>query len=269
MVVIPAGVAVLGARADDPLRNPDELPRLTIRIAEPFEVGRHEITRDEYGAFANATGRVAGGHCLTDRRKPGDWQYDATTTWLDPGFAQSGGHPVACVSFEDARAFVDWLNARTRGGYRLLTEVEWEYVARAGGAGDYAWGDGTDGCRAANGFDATARDHYRDIDTSGYKIFDPLPCSDGFLHTAPVGSLAANAFGVHDMNGNVSEWVEDCHTPSHDTPLPTTCTRRLAKGGSWGTLTHNLRIADRFPYPPTHRDDSIGIRVARTIAPQH
>jgi formylglycine-generating enzyme len=269
MVVVPAGVAVFGAREDDPRRNPDELPRRIVTIAAPFEVSRYEITRDEYHAFASATGRPAGGDCLTDRRKRGDWQYDATTTWLDPGFAQTGRHPVACVNFEDALAYVDWLNARTPGGFRLLNEIEWEYVARAGGTGDYVWGDGPDGCRAANGFDATALEHYRGMDTTGYQVFDPLPCSDGFLRTAPVGSLAANAFGVHDMNGNVSEWVQDCHAPSHDAPTPTVCTRRMAKGGSWGTLTHNLRIADRFPYPPTHRDDSIGIRVARDIATQH
>jgi formylglycine-generating enzyme required for sulfatase activity len=111
------------------------------------------------------------------------------------------------------------------------------------------------------------------MDTSAYPTFDPLPCSDGWLNTAPVGSLAPNALGVYDMIGNVSEWIDDCYTDSHDAltgagtvPAATEpCTRRVAKGGSWGTLAHNLRTAERFPYPPTHRDDSIGIRVARTL----
>lgn len=100
-----------------------------------------------------------------------------------------------------------------------------------------------------------------------------MSCKDGWLNTAPVGSLAGNRFGVHDMIGNVSEWVEDCHAPSHEAlpesgAPPTfegTCARRIAKGGSWGTLAHNLRTADRFPYLASHRDDSIGIRVARTL----
>jgi formylglycine-generating enzyme len=95
------------------------------------------------------------------------------------------------------------------------------------------------------------------MDTSGFKVFDPLKCNDAWLNTAPVGSLRPNAFGIYDMIGNVAEWIDGCH----DAP----CTRRLAKGGSWGTLAHNLRIAERFPDVPTHRDDSIGIRVAKTL----
>jgi formylglycine-generating enzyme required for sulfatase activity len=179
------------------------------------------------------------------------------------------------VNWDEAQAYVAWLNTRTRGGYRLLTEVEWEYVARGGAANAvYPWGDEPAmGCAFANGFDQTAMLTYKGIDTSGYKVHDPLPCADGFLNTAAVGSLKPNEFGVHDMIGNVSEWIEDCHAPSHDAVSATgappavgsECARRIAKGGSWGTLGHNLRTAERFPYPPTHRDDSIGLRVARTL----
>jgi formylglycine-generating enzyme required for sulfatase activity len=140
----------------------------------------------------------------------------------------------------------------------------------------YPWGnDPAKGCLVANGFDQTMMAAYAGMDTSGYKIFDPLSCTDGWLNTAPVGSLAANKFGVYDMIGNVAEWVEDCYSASHEAlsesgspaTFQGTCSRRIVKGGSWGTLAHNLRTAERVPYPATHRDDSIGIRVAKTLRP--
>lgn len=275
LVVIPAGTALLGAGPQDRFGQADELPERTFAIREPFAVSRYEITRDQYEAFVQSTNRVVGGDCLTDRRKRGDWQYDAATTFRDPGFAQQGSHPVACVSWDDAQAYVAWLNTQTNGGYRLLTEVEWEYVARSGARQNlvYPWGnEASAGCPFANVFDRTALQTYAEVDTSGYKVYDPMGCVDGWLNTAPVGSLAANAFGVHDIIGNVSEWVEDCYDAARDhlpesgvPPAQHACARRVAKGGSWGTLAHNVRIAERLPYAPTHRDDSIGIRVARTL----
>jgi formylglycine-generating enzyme len=268
MRTIPAGTALLGSGDDDPLGRPDERPQRSVTIVKPFEVSTFEVTRAQYAAFVRATGYPAGANCLTDRAKRGDWVYDANTTWLDPGFAQGDAHPVACVSYDDARAYVAWLNTRTHGGYRLPTELEWEYAARAGAATTWPWGDDpAAGCATANGFDQTTLAVYSGVDTSGYPRFDPLPCSDGWLNTHPVGALAANAFGVHDMIGNVSEWVDDCYAPSRAAaaaaPTPGPCARRIAKGGSWGTLAHNLRTAERFPYAASHRDDSIGIRVAR------
>ncbi|HKU13229.1 MAG TPA: SUMF1/EgtB/PvdO family nonheme iron enzyme [Steroidobacteraceae bacterium] len=275
MVVIPAGTAILGASSTDRLRKPDELPERRFVIREAFAVSRYEVTRDQYEAFVRATGAAVNGNCLTDRRQRGNWVYDAQTTFRDPGFLQTGDHPVACVSWDEAKAYVDWLNTRTRGGYRLLTEVEWEYVARAGAPNAvYPWGDEpAKGCPFANGFDQTTMATYKDVDTSGHATFDPLSCTDGGLNTTPVGSLEPNAFGVHDMIGNVSEWIEDCHAPSHEAVSESgappvvegTCAKRIAKGGSWGTLAKNLRTAERFPYAPAHRDDSIGIRIARTL----
>jgi formylglycine-generating enzyme len=275
MVVIPAGTAILGATADDRFRNPDELPERRFALRQPFAVSRYEITRDQYEAFVRATNRTVGGDCLTDRRKHGDWQYDAATTFRDPGFAQAGDHPVACVNWEDARAYLAWLNTQTDGGYRLLTEVEWEYIARGGATQNlvYPWGnDPSQGCAFANVFDRTTRQAYAGMDTSGYRVFDPMDCDDGQLKTSAAGSKKPNAFGVYDIIGNVQEWVEDCYTASRDQlsesgvpPLLRDCARRLVKGGSWGTLAHNVRIAERISYPATHRDDSIGIRVARTL----
>jgi formylglycine-generating enzyme required for sulfatase activity len=261
MVVIPAGTAIVGASANDKFRNADELPERTVAISQPFAVSRYEITRDQYEAFVRATHRSVGGDCLTDRRKRGDWQLDAVTTFRDPGFTQAGDHPVACVSWDEAQAYVAWLNTQTKGGYRLLTEVEWEYVARGGATHNliYPWGDDqSQGCPFANLFDRTTLQTYAGMDTSGYKVFDPMDCADGRLNTSPVGSLQPNGFGVYDIIGNVQEWLEDCYSASD-------CARRLTKGGSWGSLAHNARIAERIPYAPTHRDDSIGIRVAKTL----
>ncbi len=275
MVVIPAGAAIVGAGADDKFRNADELPERRFAIRERFLVSRYEITLDQYEAFVRATNRAVGGDCLTDRRKRGDWQYDAATTFRDPGFKQAGDHPVACVNWDEAQAYVAWLNTQTSGGYRLLTEVEWEYVARGGATQNFAypWGnDPAGGCSFANAFDSTTMQAYAGMDTSGYKVFDPMDCSDDLLNTSPVGALKPNAFGVHDITGNVAEWVEDCYTVTREhlsdsgaPPAQTSCAKRLAKGGSWGTLAHNVRIAERLPYAATHRDDSIGIRVAKTL----
>jgi formylglycine-generating enzyme len=274
MVVIPAGTAILGAAADDKFRRPDELPERRFAVRQSFAVSRYEITRDQYEAFVRATNRTVGGDCLTDRHKRGDWQYDAATTFRDPGFAQAGDHPVACVNWQEAEAYVTWLNSQTDGGYRLLTEAEWEYVARAGATQNlvYPWGnDPTQGCPFANVFDRTALQAYAGMDTSGYKVFDPMDCADGLLNTSPAGSKQPNAFGVYDIVGNVAEWVADCYSPNRDQlsdtgvpPVQGECAR-LIKGGSWGSLAHNVRIAERTSYPAKHRDDSIGIRVAKTL----
>lgn len=275
MVVIPAGTALLGASAEDKFGNADELPERTFVIRQPFAVSRYEVTRDQYEAFVRATNRPVGGDCLTDRRKRGDWQYDTATTFRDPGFVQPGDHPVACVNWDEAQAYIAWLNTQTGDAYRLLTEVEWEYVARSGWTQNmiYPWGNNpAKGCPFANVFDRTTLQTYAGVDTSGYKVFDPMDCADGWLNTSPVGSLQPNAFGVYDMIGNVAEWVEDCYSATRDRlsesgapPAESSCARRMVKGGSWGTLAHNVRIAERIPYPGTHRDDSIGIRVARTL----
>jgi formylglycine-generating enzyme len=277
MVVVPAGTAILGANATDPFRNSDEMPERSFAIREPFAVSKYEITRDQYEAFVRATKRAVHGDCLTDREHRGNWVIHANTTFRDPGFVQTGVHPVACVSWDEAQAYVAWLNTQADGGYRLLTEVEWEYVARGGASQNltYPWSDEqAEGCPFANGFDQTAMETYTGMDTSGYKVFDPLSCADGWLNTAPVGSLAPSKFGIYDMIGNVAEWVEDCYSSSHDglsaagVPPPTSasqCSHRIVKGGSWGTLAHNLRTAERVQYPATHRDDSVGIRVAKTL----
>ena len=265
MVITPAGSYTIGSRDAEPGRARDEGPRRRITLAYAMAVSRFEITRDEYEAFVAATGHPVGVGCLTDRMRRGVWEIDAVSTFRDPSMPQTSRHPAACVSWEDAQAYVAWLNAETRGGYRLLTESEWEFLARAGSTTTYPWGDDVNaGCAYMNGADATARAAYADWPTAD--------CNDGALKSSPVGMYQPNAFGLYDMIGNLADWVQDCYVASYEA-LPNNgaeqdgamCAARTNRGGSWGSLPPYLRTADRFRKPPAHRDDSIGIRVARAL----
>lgn len=269
MVIVPAGSFTIGSPPDEPGRTADEGPQRRILLAYPFAVSRFEITRGEYEAFVRATGRPVLGGCLTDRAKMGEWAPEPNTTLRDPGFEQQDNHPVLCVNWDDAQAYVAWLNAQSGGGYRLLSEAEWEYVARAGTTATFPWGPSADdGCADANLGDATMHDKYARV-LSDYPL---AACRDGALNTAPVGSYRANAFGLHDLIANTGEWVEDCATMSYDT-LPADgsadvggdCSRRIVRSGSWGSQIKDTRVANRTRYPVSHVDDSIGIRVAKTL----
>jgi formylglycine-generating enzyme required for sulfatase activity len=269
LALVPAGAYTIGSPADEADRGKDEGPQKRITLLRPFAVGRFEVTRGEYDAFLRATGRPIQGGCVTDRIKPGTWAVDAATNLRDPGFAQDDEHPVVCVSWHDAQAYVDWLRARTGRSYRLLSEAEWEYVARAGTTSTYPWGPSADtGCEDANLGDTTFRKKYGAI-VQGYPT---ALCSDGWLNTAPVGSYRANAFGLHDLLGNVGEWIRDCATISYAT-LPTDgtadlsgdCARHMVRSGSWGAQNSDARVANRIRYPATQVDDSIGIRVAKDL----
>ncbi len=270
MIVVPAGTFTMGSPPDEPGRRDDEGPQVKVLIARPFAVGQYEVTRQQYEAFLRDTNHLVSGNCMTDRRKPGSWALDAQTNLRDPGFPQSEDHPAACVNWNDAKAFIAWLNAKAGGGYRLLTEAEWEYVARAGSATAYPWGsDIDDGCAHMNGFDQVIRDKKGDLYKGEAISF--ANCSDGYSNTSPVGSYAANGFGIYDLIGNLGEWVEDCSTPSYvsmrsdGTAEGGDCSKRMVRGGSWGTQPRQLRSAERIQYSPTDMDNSIGIRVAKSL----
>ncbi|HWJ38311.1 MAG TPA: SUMF1/EgtB/PvdO family nonheme iron enzyme [Sphingomicrobium sp.] len=269
MIVTPAGSFVIGSPAGEPGRASDEGPQRRIHVGS-IAVGRFEITRRQFALFLKRAGRAAKGGCMTDRRHPGDWAPDDKTDFHDPGFHQSADHPAACVSWHDAKAYVAWLSAATGRRYRLLREAEWEYVARAATTTAYPWGATPHkGCTFMNGFDETALEQkgnlYRD-EANPYAA-----CSDGFVNTAPVGSFAPNHFGIFDMIGNLGEWLEDCATPSYasmrsdGSSVDGDCSKRMVRGGSWGTMPTQLRAAERMRYSPDAVDDSIGIRVASDI----
>ncbi len=186
---------------------------------------------------------------------------------------QGDDHPVVCVSWNDAQEYLKWLNGKASGkGFRLLTEAEWEYAARAGqGASRYPWGDDlrySDICNWANGLDATCR-----AQISAMSRARSAPCDDGYAHTAPQGAFKPNAFGLHHMHGNALEWVQDVYHASYE-GAPTDGSarlvlgdgkRRVIRGGSWGNNPWILRSANRDENVPSFRTTRTGFRIARTL----
>ncbi len=217
MVVVPAGRFEMGSPPSESGRDGDEGPQHEVAFDSPFAVGVYEVTFDEWDACVSNGG--CGGY------RP-----------ADQGWGR-GGRPVINVSWDDAQAYASWLSRETGEEYRLLSEAEWEYVARAGTVTRYWWGDGIGANRANCSGDG---------------------CGEGYANTAPVGSFGANPFGLHDVHGNVWEWVEDCwhenyaRAPSNgDAWLGGQggdCSRRVLRGGSWYNPPKNLRTALRDRY---------------------
>lgn len=266
MVVLPAGTFTRGSPEAEPGRSPNEGPRAAVTHARPFALARHEVTRAQFSAFVAATDYRPHGPCMV--LSGGDWQEQAKNGWRDPGFAQSDRHPVACVNWDDAAAYADWLARRTGRPYRLPTAAEWEYASRAGGSAARPWGARPEGaCAHANVYDATGESELR--------IEGPVHgCRDGFVFTAPVGSFRANAFGLHDMIGNVFEWVADCATGSYrGAPVDgsavemTGCDERDVRGGCWYSGPSFARAAFRFGFPRSFRGSGVGFRVALDLVP--
>ena len=229
MVVVPEGSFMMGSTAGDG----DERPVHEVTIARPFAVGVHEVT------FEGWDWCVSDGGC-------GGYRPD------DEGWGR-GKRPVINVSWNDAKAYVRWLSGRTGKRYRLPSEAEWEYVARAGTKAAYWWGYAIGRNRA-------------NCDGCGSRWDDE--------QTAPVGSFPANPFGLYDVHGNVWEWVEDCWNDSyHGAPSDGSawesgnCSRRVLRGGSWFINPGFLRSADRVRDTSGGRSDLIGFRVARTLTP--
>ena len=260
MVVVPSGDFMMGSPSSE--GDSDEGPRRRVTIRSPFAVGMHEVTRDEFGRFVSATGRSMGDSCWIWEDEEGKDR--SGRGWRNPGFPQTGSHPVVCVSWDDARAYVRWLSRETGESYRLLSESEWEYVARAGTQTRYWWGDGSSSqCRYANGADASSG-----LDWG-------VDCDDGYSRTSPVGSFGGNSFGLHDVHGNVWEWVQDCWNDSY-TGAPRNgsawesgeCSLRVLRGGSWFNGTpRDLRSAVRYGLVAWDRHVDNGFRVARTLTP--
>ena len=267
MVVVPAGSFEMGSPSSEAGRGDDEGPVHRVTIGDVFAVGVREVTRGEYRRFVRATGHSAGDTCWT--YESGEWENRGGRNWEDPGYEQTDGHPVVCVSWGDAKGYVEWLSRETGKEYRLLSEAEWEYVARAGSRGARYWGGSEAGqCGYANGGDEALKGHY-----SGWK-WGTAACNDGHVHTAPVGSYEANGFGLQDVLGNVWEWVEDCWNgryagaPSDGSAWETgDCGRRVLRGGSWNYGPWDLRSANRSRDSTGLRNYFIGFRVARTLTP--
>jgi formylglycine-generating enzyme required for sulfatase activity len=235
MIVVPAGEFVMGSPITEEGRSSREGPQHRVLFARPFAVSKFEVTFAEWDAC------VAYGDC--DSRLS------------DSGWGR-GRQPVVYVSWDDAQRYVAWLNRMTGKerdrGYRLLSEAEWEYAARAGTQTRFFWGDGL------GKSNANCKDCGSQWDNK---------------QAAPVGSFPPNAFGLHDVHGNVWEWVEDCYHGNYNN-APTDgsawttggdCTNRVVRGASWFSLSELVRSAHRNRYPVGYRRDIVGFRVGRTL----
>ena len=277
MAVVPAGTFRMGCVSGDDCRN-NEHPVHDVEVAS-FALSKYEVTRGQFAAFVAATDYVARGcyvYALEVRSFARDrwgWETDQQASWEAPGFEQQPIEPVVCVSREDAKAYVQWLSRKTGQGYRLPSEAEWEYAARAGTTTPFYWGTRVDEhCSHANGTDRTAERTFRSRwDIFAWRASD---CTDGVARTAAVGSYSPNAFGLYDMAGNVNEWVEDCwHDNYSGAPRDGSawtsggdCDRRVGRGGSWNYRVESLRSAYRgVPFFAGHRSSSVGFRVARRL----
>ena len=252
IVVIPAGSFQMGSVSDETVAEGNEEPRHTVTLAEPIGVGKFEITVEEFRRFIGSTGYRASAVCYTNPAGDGGVEDLAKFGygWNRPGFhgyEQSDRNPVVCVTWRDAQAYAGWLSSQTGQTYRLLTEAEWEYAARGGSSTLYPWGAALrDACAFANGADRLAGE------LSWWKSEWPTtPCDDGALYTSRVGTFKANGFGLFDMIGNVTEWVQDCYendyedAPSDGAAVGGTCKYRVLRGGNWANSPNRLRSAAR------------------------
>jgi formylglycine-generating enzyme required for sulfatase activity len=264
MVIVPAGSFFMGSPSSEEERSNKEGPQHQVVITKPFAVGKYEVTRGEYARFVAEMGHHIDGSCVVFT---GEWTMDEASDWRFPRFEQTDRHPVVCVSRQDAKEYVAWLAKKTGKPYRLLSEAEWEYAARAGNSMARFWGDDANAsCQYANGGDLAAKAHVGD--------WQILQCNDGQVYTAPVGSFLANDFGLHDMLGNAWEWVEDKWHDSYvgapvDGSAWGTGANSLAvmRGGSWTNGPLYLRSSVRGYDWSGFRSYNWGFRVARALTP--
>jgi len=265
MVVVPAGRFSMGASDQEKsifdMARPAEQPIHDVRIEKPFAVGRFAVTRDEFEEFVRQTGNPVDGGCnYWDAKEV----LDHTRSFRDPklsGGPQAGDHPVVCVSWEEAKKFTAWLSGKTGRRYRLLSDAEREYVARAGTTTAFWWGS------------SISPEQANYSSQSPYKT-DPI--APNRWVTMPVKSFQPNPWGRYQVHGNVTEFVEDCWHPDYaEAPSDGTawlkrpgddCRQRVIRGGSFLNNADLLRSAHRRPGDDT-REISIGFRVARALAP--
>jgi len=257
LVVIPAGSIRIGA----PFREggDDEWPIHNVVISQPFSIGKYEVTRLEFSTFVDSTDYETK-HSCRFLAKVG---WEEGVSWITPGFAQTDRDPVVCVNWKDAKSYLKWLTKKTGRSYRLPSEAEWEYAARAGAVDRYYFGDSvSELCQYGNGVDAS----------SNFK-WQNKKCADGYgARTAPVGSFLPNDFGLYDTIGNAWEWLEDCWNDSYyGAPNDGTswitgeCSMRGTRGGSWLNDPRFLRSAHRNSLYYTYRKYNTGFRVVREL----
>ena len=273
MVVIPAGRFAMGSSGDERRRRKNEGPQHEITLARGFALSRTEITVAQFRAFVDATGyrtsaERRGRSTIYDERTGGmtereavDWRQDHAGRTAAPNL------PVVHVSWEDAKAYADWLSRETGASYRLPSEAEFEYALRAGSTTPFPWGEDRPPRVLANLTGDGDRSATRREWGDAFRRY-----RDGYWGAAPVRTFDPNAFGVHDIDGNVSEGVEDCW---HDNYLRAPkdgsawvnpgCERRNIRGGSWASAPDQARSAFRVNAAPDASNARVGFRVARDL----
>jgi formylglycine-generating enzyme required for sulfatase activity len=232
MIALPPGAFTMGGAPDEAGMSPMERPRHTVTIAYRLAVAKNDVTFDEWGAC------VADGGC--NGYSPKDYNFGR------------GSRPVVHVNWHDAQAYVAWLSHKTGKPYRLLSEAEWEYAARAGTATAYYWGDAVG---------------------TGNAVCNGCGTQWDRKSTVPVGTFPPNPFGLNDMAGNVMQWTLDCWHPTYDgAPADGSaweaggdCSQRMVRGGNWFIHPFGLRSGFRRQIPVDERDDIFGFRVARPL----
>ena len=275
MVVLPSGSFVMGSPGEQAMGQSEAHAQRMIHVSE-VAMGQMEVTRGEFAAFVSATGyrtdaerdtavRGSSAEGCVSLLGGSDFGWKVGTSWRAPGFEQHDSHPVVCMSWNDAQAYVSWLSRETGQAYRLPSAAEQEYAIRAGTTTPWPWGDDADaGCRDANGADARL--------LTRFPSRNAMACDDGHVFTSPVGSMRANAFGLHDTVGNVLEWSADCEA-SGNAPVPTDghahdgadCGGRVLRGGSWADSPSWLRSSHHGREVPEVRASDVGFRVVRVL----
>jgi sulfatase modifying factor 1 len=270
MIVIPAGHFTMGSDAIERAHNDamkdlarHEQPRHEVTVAS-FLLAKFDVTRGEFAEFVAQTGYTSVGCNVWDGFK---WSAVATASWKNPGFEQTDRDPVVCVNAADVDAYIRWYSAKTGEKYRLPSEAEWEYAARAGTTTSRFWGDDlAQQCTYANG-----------SALSYSKAFPQEPdvnrsCSEGYVYTSPVGTYQPNPWGLYDMAGDAWQWTADCWNNSYagapaDGTAWTTgdCALRPYRGGSWYDGPWQLRSAMRNDGKIDGRYNGVGFRLASSI----
>ncbi|MBS0487396.1 MAG: SUMF1/EgtB/PvdO family nonheme iron enzyme [Proteobacteria bacterium] len=274
LVVIPTGSFMMGAAPDERDARPSEQPQRLVKIDSGFALGRDDVSVGEFRVFVEDSDYV------TDAEKADAASvYDEASgrmierhgvTWRDDylGSTAADNLPVINVSWNDAVAYTQWLSARTGKHYRLPSEAEYEYALRAGSTTRYPWGDGNPPREIEN--ITGDGDRSPKLKRSWAKAFRRY--EDGYWGPAPIGKFPPNAFGLVDIDGNVSVWVADCwHDNYMRAPVDSSawmnpgCAEHVIRGGSWGSAPDQVRSAYRLSAPSTTRSARVGIRVARDL----
>ena len=276
MAIIPAGKSMMGTAggAEELEAATGEGLQLAVTIDKPFALGITEVTLRQYADFVRQADYKPEPGCRVWNDR---WAVDAKATWREPRQPKNpkDDHPAACVSWKDAQAYVAWLSQKTGKSYRLPSESEWEYAARAGTTSPRYFG--------FNSFEGVsislACEHANVYDVTGQSVFPfPIPyarCKDNYDDSALVAAFKPNAFGLYDMIGNVWEWVGDCYTASYWGRPPDGsvwvweggCEKRGLRGGAWSSRPADARSAKRNSAPTDYRSSDVGFRIARSLDP--